>query len=138
MKNYPIKMELDEKNQVELIIKKQRKMGKLLLKEIKNDPPKDKRKSFASLSDSITLKYMNFLNSGKEIKTEGKVQQKALDYAKSIMEAKKLMTELVAKQKTFKEKRTLLAEWDTIERNVNQMNKKEEKKEKHWSDILDE
>jgi hypothetical protein len=131
-------MEPEEKNQVELIIKKQRKMSKLLLKEIKNDPPKDRRKSFASLSDSITLKYMNLINSGKELKTDGKVQEKALDYAKSIMESKKLMTELVAKQKTFKEKQKLLDEWDKIERTVNQTNKKEEKKEKHWSDILDE
>jgi hypothetical protein len=52
-------MNPEEKKQVEKIIKKQRKMGKILLKAIKKDPPNDGKRSFGSLSDTITLKYMN-------------------------------------------------------------------------------
>jgi uncharacterized membrane protein YcaP (DUF421 family) len=60
---------------------------------------------------------MNLLNEGKEVKTEGKVQQQALEYAKSTMEAKQLMSDLV-KQKNSKEKEKFLCEWKILKRKI--------------------
>jgi hypothetical protein len=84
-------------------IKKQRKMGKLLLKEIKKDPPKGGAKSLCSLSDSITIKYMDFIKNKDVPKIECAVQKQAFEYAASILEGKELMVELV-KDKNEKEK----------------------------------
>jgi hypothetical protein len=55
------------------------------------------------------------------------------------MEAKKLMTDLVTKQKNEKEKENLVGEWDVIEMKVSQEKQKKQKKQKeepHWSDII--
>jgi CxxC motif-containing protein len=110
-------------------------MGKNLLKEIKKDPPKNNKRSMGALSDSITLKFMNLLQKEKEPKTEGKVQENALEYAKSILEGKEIMTEIV-KDKDTKDKIILLNEWKEIEKEVNKKQIKKIEQKKHWSDIL--
>ena len=109
-------MQEEDKSKVEIIIKKQKKMGKLLLKEIKNDNSKKNRNIGA-----ITIKYMNLLKNDNKTQVEGKVSKQALLYAKSILEGKEFMKNLV---KTTTNVIQLLDDWKEIEVCVNQKSKK--------------
>lgn len=90
--------------------KKQRKMGKLLVKKIEENPPSLKRRSIISWSDVLTADYLKALKKNSNPTVKNEVEECAFNYAKSINESRSLIKE-ETKGKSFKEKKEIIALW---------------------------
>jgi hypothetical protein len=69
-----VQMEQKLKDKMKTLQIKQRKMGKKLIKEIKNDPPSTHKKSLVSWSDSLTIKFLEELKKKPDLKGKNAVE----------------------------------------------------------------
>ena len=62
------------KDKFVLILQKQKKMGRLLMKEIRKDPPSLNKRGYIAWSNALTATYLNELAKQKTPTVEGPVQ----------------------------------------------------------------
>lgn len=83
------------------------------MKPIKADPPSLKSRSLIGWSDMIMAKYLNLLITDKNIIVEGEVNNKALEYAKSIHEYGDYLRK-ICEGKTEKERKKIVSLYDNV------------------------
>jgi hypothetical protein len=82
----------EDRSKIVQVFQKVYNYEKLLLIEIKKDPPPNNTsRSLISWSDKIATKYLNLLVKNIEPETSGTVEATALKFAKAMRERKKLM-----------------------------------------------
>ena len=118
---------------LERILLNQKRCGRLLMKEIKKDPPNLHKKSLVGWSDTITTHCLNELIKDKNTKIKNVVHGRALDYAKSIIKYKDYLYSVII-GKSEKEKKVILAL--TLELKNKDMKKTIDVTEaSHWSNF---